>query len=54
MNNLVELFCDVHDFCHQFIPQWETQFITDGTRKRKRSSAMFFGERMTIMIPHHQ
>lgn len=54
MNNLVELFCDVDDFCHQFIPQWETQLITDGTRKRKRSSAMSFGERMTIIISFHQ
>ncbi|WP_240487668.1 hypothetical protein [Photorhabdus australis] len=30
MNNLVEIFCDVDDFCRFFIPQW-TQFalITD-------------------------
>ncbi|MEL0659863.1 IS982 family transposase [Psychromonas arctica] len=54
MDNLVELFCAVDDFCHQFILQWETQLITDGTRKRKRSSAMSFGERMTIMISFHQ
>ena len=50
----MELFCDVDDSCHQFIPQWETQLITDGACKRRRSSTMSFGEKMTIMISFHQ
>ncbi|WP_177216150.1 hypothetical protein [Xenorhabdus koppenhoeferi] len=28
MNNLVEIFCDVDDFCRFFIPQW-MQFCLD-------------------------
>lgn len=54
MNNLVELFCDVDDFCHQFSPKWEAQLLSDGTRKRRRSSKMSTSERMTIMIAFHQ
>lgn len=49
MNNLVELFCDVEDFCHQFIPQWETQLITDVTRKRRRHSKMSFSKRKAML-----
>ncbi|MCC8381769.1 IS982 family transposase, partial [Xenorhabdus sp. PB30.3] len=28
MDKLVEIFCDVDDFCRLFIPQWE-QFCLD-------------------------
>jgi hypothetical protein len=54
MNNLVELFCDVDDFCHQFLPRWEAQLLSDGTRKRRRKSKMSTSERMVIMIAFHQ
>ena len=30
MKNLVELFCDVDDFCKVFIPQWQKQLLEDG------------------------
>ena len=33
MNKLVELFCDVDDFCIGFVPQWQKQLIEEGTRK---------------------
>jgi hypothetical protein len=36
MNKLVELFCDVDDFCKVFIPQWQKQLLEDGTLKRQR------------------
>ncbi len=29
---ILELFCDVDDFCQQFWPHWEQQLLTDGTR----------------------
>ena len=53
MDNLVDVFCDVDDFCSVFIPQWEQQCLTDGTRKRKRSSRMAMSEIMTIIIAFH-
>ena len=54
MDNLVEMFCDVDDFCHQFSPKWEAQLLSDGTRKRRRKSKMTTSERMTIVIAFHQ
>ncbi len=37
---ILELFCDVDDFCQQFWPQWEQQLLTDGTRQRRRTTRM--------------
>ena len=54
MSNLVEIFCDVDDFCMQFCPQWEEQLIVDGTKKRNRHSKMTISEKMTIVIAFHQ
>jgi hypothetical protein len=40
MNNLIDIFCDVDDFCHKFIPVWEADLIANGTKKRRRQSKM--------------
>ncbi len=40
MNKLVEIFCDVDDFCRVFIPELEKQLIADGSQKHKPSSRM--------------
>lgn len=53
MKNLVELFCDVDDFCQVFEPQWQTQLIEDGKRQRRRHSRMTLSEIMTIIIGFH-
>jgi hypothetical protein len=53
MNKLVELFCDVDDFCKVFIPQWQKQLLEDGTQKRQRSGRMITSEMMTIVISFH-
>ena len=50
MNKLLELFCDVDDFCSVFIPLWQQQLITDGERKRQRAGRMNASEIMTIII----
>ena len=54
MDNLVETFCNVDDFCELFIPQWEQTLIEDGTRKRRRKGRMNASEIMTIIIGFHQ
>ena len=54
MSNLVEIFCNVDDFCMQFCPQWEGQLIADGIKKRNRHSKMTISEKMTIVIAFHQ
>ncbi len=53
MKNLVELFCDVDDFCKAFIPQWQKQLLANGTRQRHRDSRMSMSEVMTIVIGFH-
>lgn len=40
-------------FCNAFIPQWEQQCLTDGTRKRKRAGRMTMSEIMKIIIAFH-
>jgi hypothetical protein len=30
MDNLIETFCDVDDFCQLFIPAWELTLLTMG------------------------
>ena len=39
MNSLLELFCDVDDFCQDFLPMWRNQLFSAGEiqRERKRS-----------------
>src|SRR5205814_539767 len=54
MRSLVELFCDVDDFCQTFEPQWEKQLIGSGTRQRRRAGQMHLSEMMTIVIHFHQ
>ena len=53
MDKLVEIFCDVDDFFTVFIPQWEKQLLSDGTRKRQRKGRMTTSEVMTIIILFH-
>lgn len=53
MCKLVELFCDVDDFCCVFIPQWEKELLEDGTKKRQRDGRMTISEMMTIVINFH-
>jgi len=53
MNKLVELYCDVDDFCKIFIPQWQKQLLEDGTQKRQRNGRMTTSEIMTIVVGFH-
>jgi len=53
MNKLTEIFCDVDDFCTVFMPKWEKQLLTDGTRQRNRQGRMTMSEIMTIIIAFH-
>ena len=53
MDKLVDIFCDVDDFCKVFIPEWEKHQLADGSRKRQRQSRMTTSEIMTIIICFH-
>lgn len=54
MDSLVELFCDVDDFCQEFMPIWEQQLLVSGSMQRKRKRALTMSEIMTILIAFHQ
>ncbi|PQQ36963.1 IS982 family transposase, partial [Photorhabdus luminescens] len=54
MDNLVEIFCDVDDFCRFFIPQWEQFCLDSGHRLRRRQGHMSPSEIMTILILFHR
>ncbi|PHM33976.1 IS982 family transposase [Xenorhabdus szentirmaii] len=53
MNKLVEIFCDVDDFCRFFIPQWEQFCLNKERRLRRRQGRMYPSEIMTILILFH-
>ncbi|PHM66433.1 transposase [Xenorhabdus stockiae] len=50
MDKLVEIFCDVDDFCRLFIPQWAQFCLDNGYRLRRRQGRMYPSEIMTILI----
>lgn len=54
MESLVELFCDVDDFCQVFIPVLEKQLLESGAIQRRRSRSLCVSEVMTILIHFHQ
>ena len=54
MDSLVELFCDVDDFCQEFMPIWEQQMLANGSIQRKRKRSLTMSEIMTILIAFHQ
>ena len=54
MDSLVEMFCDVDDFCQEFEPQWEQRQLTAGIKQRRRPGQLCLSEIMTIIIHFHQ
>ena len=53
MDKLLELFCDVDDFCAVFMPQWHQQLLVSGQRQRQRTGRMSASEIMCIIIAFH-
>ena len=54
MESLVELFCDVDDFCQAYYPIWNQKQLQDGSRKRNRKGQLTMSEIVTILIWYHQ
>lgn len=52
--SLEALFCDVDDFCREFLPVWHRQQLSHGGRQRARASRLTLSEIMTILIDFHQ
>jgi hypothetical protein len=54
MDSLLQLFCDVDDFCQVFLPVWQKQMLVSGVRRRQRERSLAVSEIMTILIYFHQ
>jgi hypothetical protein len=52
-DSLTELFCDIDDFCQQFIPDWERQQLASQERQRRREGMLGLSEMMTILVYFH-
>ena len=51
---IIQLFCEVDDFCKWFMVEWEKRQIGEGTKKRLRSPSLSHSEIITIIIFYHQ
>ena len=54
MDSLLELFCDVDDFCQSFVPVWQKQLVSAGDVQRQRERSLRISEIMTILVHFHQ
>jgi len=54
MTSVLDLFCDIDDFCQQFLPGYEAELKTNGLRQRQRGGALYPSEIMTIVVMFHQ
>ena len=53
MRSLLEVFCDVDDFCQQFEPVWRQPLVASGRLQRQRARRLSVSEVMTILIVFH-
>jgi hypothetical protein len=55
MNDLVELFCELDDFCRDFEPSWPQKFLEEkGSSKRQRAGRLSLSELMTLVVSFHR
>ena len=52
--NLTELFCNIDDFCNEFMVEWQKKLIESSEKKRNRNAQLSTSEIMTIVILFHQ
>lgn len=53
---ILPLFCEMDDFCQQFLPAWQQHLLpsaTAGHKRRRRASALSLSEVMTIIVLFH-
>ena len=52
--SLLELFCDIDDFCQTFEPTFHQLLLRHGQHQRQRRCQMSLSEMLTIVIHFHQ
>src|SRR5688500_5387560 len=54
LDRIVEVFCDVDDFCKAFVPQWEASLLgTGGPAPRGSQPGLSSSEIITLLLVHH-
>jgi hypothetical protein len=51
--DIVDIFCEIDDFCKSFEKKWMEQLISDGKIKRLSKSTLSMSEVMTIVVWFH-
>jgi hypothetical protein len=54
MDSLLELFCNVDDFCKEIKPELDKKMLMSGEMQRTRERNMTISEMMIILISFHQ
>lgn len=50
---LVEIFCEIDDFCKYFENEWKNKLLSSGAIKRVRKTRLSMSEIMTIVVYFH-
>jgi hypothetical protein len=54
LDRIVEVFCEVDDFCQAFVPQWEASLLgTGGPAPRGPQPGLSPSEIITLLLVHH-
>ncbi len=53
LERLVEVFCEVDDFCKAFFPQWEAHLIGKGSAPRGPEPGLYASEIITLLLVLH-
>jgi hypothetical protein len=51
--DILQLFCEIDDFCKIFETLWQKRQISDGKRRRNRQTRLSLSEVMTILVMYH-
>ena len=54
MDSLLELFCDVDDFCQAFLPIWRKQQLSTGEIQRQRKRSLRVSEVTPALVAQVQ
>lgn len=52
--SILDLFCSVDEFWHEFAPWWQRQLLASGARQRLRPTRLHPSEILTIAILFQQ
>lgn len=54
MSALLDMFCDIDDFCNRFEPVFEAHLLARGAFQRRRKPRLALSEIMTIIVHFHR